>query len=117
MQQRQLKSRMPKQFKLSEAGERGWFVGSFEKAVFKTTDLEAGYQVNLKGETSKPHFHKIATEINLIVRGAVLINGELYTAGMGVIFYPNEVAECVYLEDTETMVIKTPGALNDKYLV
>jgi hypothetical protein len=117
MQQRQLKSKMPKQFQLSEAGDRGWFVGSFERAVFQTNDLEAGYQVNLKGETSKPHFHKIATEINLIVRGAVLINGELYTAGMGVIFYPTEVAECVYIEDTETMVIKTPGALNDKYLI
>lgn len=108
---------MPKKFLLSEAGDRGWFVGGFEKAVHQTTTLEAGYQFNAKGETSSPHYHKVATEINLITRGAVKINGELYTAGMGVIFYPNEVAECEYLENTETMVIKTPGALNDKYLV
>lgn len=117
MQQRQLKSKMPKKFLLSEAGDRGWFVGGFDKAVYRTTDLEAGYQHNSAGEVSKAHYHKIATEINLIVRGAVKINGELYTSGMGVIFYPNDVAECEYLEDTETMVIKTPGALNDKYLV
>ena len=108
---------MPKRFLLSEAGERGWFAGQFERAVFVTDLFEAAYQVNRKGETSKAHYHKIATEINLIVKGSVRMNGEIYTAGMGCIFYPNDVCECEYLEDTETMVIKTPGPLNDKYLV
>jgi hypothetical protein len=108
---------MPKKFLLNKAGARGWFVGSFDKSVYKTTDLEAGYQYNYAGETSPAHYHKIATEINLITRGAVKINGELYTAGMGLILYPGEVGECEYLEDTETMVIKVPGPLNDKYPV
>lgn len=106
---------MPKKFLLRDAGERGWFVGGFEKAVHKTTDVEAAFQTNYKGEISEPHYHKIATEINLITRGRVLINGEEYTAGQGVVFYPGDVAECKYLEDTDTMVIKTPGPLNDKY--
>jgi hypothetical protein len=106
---------MPKKFLLSESGDRGWFVGSFERAAHHTSDLEAGYQHNHKGEVSEAHYHKIATEINLIVKGAVMINGELYTAGMGLILYPGEVGECVYLEDSETMVIKVPGPLNDKY--
>ena len=108
---------MPKKFHLREAGDRGWFVGQFERAVFKTDLVEAAFQTNYKGEVSEPHYHKIATEINLITRGMVKINGELYTAGQGVVFYPGDVAECEYLEDTDTMVIKTPGPLNDKYKV
>ncbi len=109
--------KVPKQFQLSDSGERGWFVGNFDKAVHRTTDLEAAYQVNYKGDTSAPHFHKIATEINLITSGKVRICGEIYTAGMGIIFDPGEVCECEYLEDTTTMVIKVPGPLNDKYPV
>ena len=65
----------------------------------------------------RSHYHKIATEVNLITRGLVKINGESYTAGMGVIFHPGDIAECEYFEDTDTLVVKVPGALNDKYLV
>lgn len=108
---------MPKKFLLSEAGERGWFVGSFERAVYKTTDCEIAFQTNYAGEHSDAHYHKIATEINLITRGRVLINGEEYTAGMGIIFEPGEVCECDYIEDTDTFAIKIPGPLNDKYKV
>jgi hypothetical protein len=106
---------MPKQFLLSDAGDRGWFVGDFERSAHKTTDLEAAYQTNYKGETSKAHYHKIATEINLITSGKVNICGVIYTAGMGIIFYPGDICEAEYLEDTTTMVIKVPGPLNDKY--
>lgn len=108
---------MPKKFHLRETGDRGWFVGGFDRAAFSTTTVEAAYQHNYTGETSEAHYHKIATEINLITRGLVKINGELYTAGMGIIFYPGDVCECEYLEDTETMVLKVPGPLNDKYMV
>ena len=107
---------MPKKFLLNEAGDRGWFVGGFDRSVYKTTDLEAAFQTNYPGEISEAHYHLIATEINLITRGRVLINGEVYTAGMGLILYPGEVGECVYLEETDTFVIKVPGPLNDKYL-
>jgi hypothetical protein len=92
-------------------------VGAFDKSVHKTTDLEAGYHTNYPGEYSAPHYHKIATEINLITSGRVEINGEMYTAGMGIIFYPGDVGECTYHEVTTTMVIKVPGPLNDKYNV
>jgi len=107
---------MPKKFLLSEAGDRGWFVGGFDRAAHRTTDLEAAFQTNYAGEISEPHYHKIATEINLITRGRVRINGEIYTAGMGLILYPGDVGECEYLEETDTFVIKVPGPLNDKYL-
>jgi hypothetical protein len=108
---------MTKKFNLRDTGERGWFIGGFPNAAYSTTDLEAAYQINYKGEISEAHYHKVATEINLITRGLVKINGESYTSGMGIIFYPGDVCKCEYLEDTETMVIKVPGPLNDKYSV
>jgi hypothetical protein len=106
-----------KKFHMRDAGERGWFIGQFDRAVFKTDTCEVAFQTNYKGEVSEPHYHQIATEINLITRGLVKINGESYTAGQGVILYPGDVATCEYLEDTDTLVVKVPGVLNDKYLV
>lgn len=106
-----------KKFHMRDTGERGWFIGQFDRAVFKTGACEVAFQTNYKGEVSEPHYHRVATEVNLITRGLVKINGEMYTAGQGVVFHPGEVAECEYYEDTDTLVVKTPGVLNDKYLV
>jgi len=106
-----------KPFKLSEAGDRGWFVGQFDKAVFNTDLFEAGLQTFEKGFYSPKHTHKIATEINLVISGKVRYGNQLLSAGDGIIYYPGDVCECYYLEDTVTMVIKTPGALNDKYVI
>lgn len=106
-----------KKFHMRDTGERGWFIGQFDRAVFKTDACEVAFQTNYKGEVSEPHYHRVATEVNLITRGLVKINGEMYTAGQGVVFHPGEVAECEYYEDTDTLVVKTPGVLNDKYLV
>ncbi len=36
-------------FKLTEAGDRGWFIGQFDKAVYKTDQFEAGLQTFEKG--------------------------------------------------------------------
>lgn len=104
-------------FRLSDSGDRGWFIGGFDRAVLKTTAVEVAYQSNRKGETSAAHYHKVATEVNLVVRGCVTVNGEDFHAGEGYIFYPGDICSCVYPEDTETMVVKLPGPLNDKYLV
>ena len=107
---------MPKKFLLSESGDRGWFVGDFPRAVYKTTGVEVAYQINYQGEKHPKHYHKIATEINLILSGHVIMSGEHYRAGEGVVFAPGEICECEYLEDTASVVVKVPGPLNDKYL-
>lgn len=106
-----------KKFKLSESGDRGWFIGQFEKAVFKTGACEVAYQHNTKGEHCAAHTHKIATEVNLIASGCVVISGETYGPGDIIIMEPGDVCECNYLEDTHTVVVKVPGVLNDKYLL
>ena len=106
-----------KRFLHSDSGDRGWFIGQFERAVFKTAACEVAYQYNYAGEHCAAHTHKIATEINLIAQGAVNCSGEIFRTGEGFIMEPGDVCECDYLEDTYTVVVKVPGVLNDKYLV
>jgi hypothetical protein len=106
-----------KRFKQSESGDRGWFVGAFEKAVYKTDLFEVAHGFNSAGEHSPKHIHKVAVEINLITSGCVEVNGEVFRAGEGFIMEPGDPCECNYLEDTFTLVIKTPSILGDKYYI
>jgi quercetin dioxygenase-like cupin family protein len=96
---------------------RGWFVGGFEPSMFKTTDVEVAVQHFKAGDKEARHYHKIATEITVIVKGRVLMNGKEYTEGTIVKIDPGESTDFLAIEDTTTTVVKLPGALNDKYLV
>lgn len=104
-------------FRLRDAGQRGWFVGQFDGAVFKTDACEVAYQFNAKGDHCAAHTHKIATEINLIASGSVTVGNETFSTGEGFIMTPGDICECRYHEDTYTVVVKVPGVLNDKYLI
>lgn len=106
-----------KKFRQSDSGDRGWFIGPFEKAIFKTEAFEVAHGFNHKGEHSPNHIHKVATEINLITSGCVEVNGEVFRAGEGFIMEPGDPCECKYLEDTCTLVVKVPGVLGDKYYI
>ena len=106
-----------KRFRQVDSGDRGWFVGPFDRAVFKTDVCEVAHQFNVKGDSSPAHTHRIATEINLITSGQVDINGEIFNTGEGYIMYPGDICQCNYLEDTYTLVVKVPGVLGDKYLL
>jgi quercetin dioxygenase-like cupin family protein len=95
---------------------RGWFVGNFNPSVYKTEDVEVAIQEYKKGDKEEWHLHKIATEITVILKGEVLMNKENYKEGDIVKIPPNEGTDFVCLEDTIAIVVKLPGALNDKYL-
>jgi hypothetical protein len=62
------------------------------------------------------HYHKIATEITVIVTGRVRMCGNEFAAGDIVIIEPQEGSDFEVLEDTVITVVKLPGAINDKYL-
>jgi hypothetical protein len=106
-----------KRFLHSETGERGWYIGPFERAIFRTDACEVAYQYNRSGERSPAHTHRVAKEINLITAGKVCVSGETFGPGQGFIMEPGDICECLYLEDTQTVVVKVPGVSNDKYLV
>jgi hypothetical protein len=106
-----------KKFRQSESGDRGWFVGAFERAVYTTDQFEVAYMFDSAGTHSRRHYHQVATEINLITSGCAVVNGEKISAGEGFIFEPLEQCEVYYPEDTYTLCVKTPSVPGDKYFI
>lgn len=106
-----------RRYKLSESGERGWFVGAFDRAVWQTADFEVGYMFNPRGDVSPRHYHKEVKEISLIASGLVLANGEEFGPGDIFEIAPGEELLCEYLEDTITVCVKSPSRPQDKYYV
>lgn len=96
---------------------KGWFIGNFEPSLLKTNDVEVALKKYKKGDYEKTHYHKIATEFTVIVSGSVKMNGMEYFEGDIIVIEPNEATDFEALEDdTVNLVVKIPGANNDKYL-
>jgi hypothetical protein len=94
----------------------GWFVGNFEPSLFKTNEVEIGIKYYKSGDFEGYHHHKIATEFTAIVSGKVLMNGKTYEAGEIITIKPNISTNFEAITDTVTVVVKIPGANNDKYV-
>ncbi len=96
---------------------KGWFVGNFEPSLLKTNDVEVAVKSYNKGDYEEKHYHKIATEITVVTSGRVKMNGVEYNKGDIIIIEPMEEADFEALDDnTQNVVVKYPGANNDKYL-
>jgi hypothetical protein len=96
---------------------KGWFIGNFEPTLFSTTHVEVGIKKYKKGDVEKKHFHKIATEFTVIISGKVQMNGIEYKENEIVKISPGLSTDFFAMEDTTTVVVKVPGANNDKYEV
>jgi len=103
-------------YKLSNCGARGWFIGDFDGAVFRTKDFEVTYQKNSRSQTAS-HIHKLAYEITLVISGRQICNGEMFEAGDICVLEPGDISQIEYLEETEVITIKTPSIPSDKYLL
>lgn len=95
----------------------GWFVGNFEPSCLKTNSHEVACKKYAAGDSEPSHVHRVATEITLIVSGQVLMNGRRYSSGDIIMLDPGEATDFCALEDTVTMVVKTPSVIGDKFLV
>jgi quercetin dioxygenase-like cupin family protein len=95
---------------------RGWFVGDFSPTLVPTQAAEVAVKEYKAGDYEAWHFHKIATEITVILSGTVEMNGTQYTAGDMIVIEPNEGTDFRALTDAMNVVVKLPGAPNDKYL-
>lgn len=93
----------------------GWFIGNFEPSLLKNAGFEASVKLHKKGEHWPTHYHKIATEYNVIIVGRMTIQNKTLEAGSVFILYPFEIADPVFHEDTIIVCIKHPGANNDKF--
>lgn len=95
----------------------GWFVGNFDPSLCKTNDVEVAVKKYSKGANEAAHFHKIATEITVIVSGRVRMFGKEWQTGDIIVVEPGDATAFEALENTTNVVVKIPGANNDKYLV
>ena len=95
----------------------GWFIGNFSPSVLQTNQFEVCYNTHKKGEKWDVHYHKIATEINYLVRGKMLIQGVVLEAGDIFTISPMEVANPEFIEDCELVIVKIPSAKNDKFII
>jgi len=95
---------------------KGWFVGNFEPSVLKSTDAEVAVKTYRAGDYEEEHYHKIATEITVVVQGTVKMRGQEFGPGSIIVLEPGEETDFLALTDAVNVVVKMPGASNDKYL-
>jgi len=95
----------------------GWFIGNFEPTAYKTEDFEVSYKIHKKDEKWDYHYHEKVTEINLLIQGRMIIQGQELNSGDIFILRPFELAGPIFLEDCSIVCVKTPGIVNDKVVI
>lgn len=95
--------------------KRGWFVGAFEPTLVQTDLCEAAVKHFKAGDQEEAHFHKIAAETTVVISGEVRMFKQIWHAGDIVVAEPGDITSFEALTDAVLAVVKTPGALNDKY--
>ena len=95
---------------------KGWFVGNFEPTLYRTNDVETAVKSYTAGDYEGRHYHNIATEITVVISGTVRMNGIEYNAGDIIVMEPGEATDFEAVTDAVNVVVKVPGANNDKYV-
>lgn len=96
---------------------RGWFIGDFEPSILRTKDFEVAYLRHAKGEKWDAHYHAQSVEYNYLIRGAMIMQGTVLVAGDLFVLDKGEVADPIFLDDCELIVVKVPSIPSDKHKV
>jgi len=96
---------------------RGWYVGNFEPSILKDAGVELGYLHFKKGKQNDFHYHEFCTEINLLVKGKMNVNGKEINEGDIFVFDPMVPVIVVFLEDTNIVVLKNKYSNKDKVIL
>lgn len=95
----------------------GWLVGDFEPSVIRTQDFEFGVKHYKAGTVDAAHYHKVATEITVIISGRASMCGKEWSHGDIIVIEPGDVVEFHAITDVALAVVKMPSTAADKYLV
>lgn len=96
---------------------KGYFVGNFSPSAYKSNVCEVALKRYKKDEFEARHYHKIATELTLIIKGSVMMNGKIFNEGDIILIEPNESTDFRALKDSITAVVKLPSVKNDKFMI
>jgi len=94
---------------------KGWFVGSFTPTALQTDAAEVAVKTYKAGDREAWHYHKIATEVTLILSGEVRMNGTTYRNGDIIRIEPGEGTDFEAVTDVTTVVSNVPCVAGDKY--
>lgn len=96
---------------------KGWFVGDFDKSIFRTDLFEVAHHFHKKNDPTFPHYHKLTTELNYIVNGELMVSGKHLKNGDMWIYEANEISDVEFLTDTNLIIVRWPSIPKDKYEV
>lgn len=96
---------------------RGWFVGAFTPTALATEACEVAVRAYRAGDREAAHYHRVAVEVTLVISGRVRMAGRDWGEGDIVVLEPGEATDFEALTDAVNVVVKVPGARDDKYLV
>lgn len=99
-----------------DAMTKGWFVGQFSPTAFGTEAAEVAVKRYIAGDREAKHYHKVATEVTLILSGEVRMNSATWKSGDILVIEPGEATDFEAIADTVTVVVKVPCVAGDKYL-
>lgn len=94
---------------------KGWFVGAFTPTAHHTDACEVSIRRYGAGDREGVHHHRVATELTVVVEGTVRMCGRVFASGSIVTLAPGTPTDFEALTDCLCVVVKTPGALHDKY--
>lgn len=95
----------------------GWFVGDFQPNALHSKECEVAVKHYKAGQKEAAHYHKLATEITLIISGRVRMLDKEWGPGDIIVLMPGEATSFEALTDAVNVVVKTPSCQDDKYLI
>jgi hypothetical protein len=104
------------------AQDKGWFFGHFmPEPLLRSDQVEVAWQSipNLRPSPQDEHFHRIAVEINILIRGWIELNidGERHRLEAGsfwVVWPESIVSDVASGPEAELIVVKSPSIAGDK---
>lgn len=93
---------------------KGWLVGDFSPSILKLKDIEIGIKKYKQGDVESRHVHKMSDEYTIVLSGVVSMNNIIYKENDIVHIEKCVSTDFLCLEDSITLVIKTPSITNDK---
>src|SRR5690349_19830704 len=97
------------QFARLETMTGGWFAGNFSPTLMQTSAFEAAVKHYRAGDREPKHHHREAQEITVIVSGRVRMCDRELAAGDIVLLERREATGFEAIEDSTTVVIKSPS--------
>jgi len=97
---------------------RGWIIGDFEPSLLKNTGVELAVMNRKKGVGVHDfHYHELCTEINVLIKGRMMINDRVIHENEIFVFNPRVPSIYEYLEDCTFVVFKNKSSIYDKIIM